>query len=63
MNLWIVAILLAICYTSETCDLKKVTTFVTKKPWFALVLVFLWMSQMKEGLTVAECKTILPDDR
>ena len=53
MNLWIVVLLLAICYGSETCDMKKVTAFVTKKPWIVLVLVlaFLWMSQRNEGLT------------
>ena len=54
MNLWIVVLLLAICYGSETCDTKKVTAFVSKKPWIALalglVLVFLWKSQRNEGL-------------
>ena len=62
MNLWIVILLLAICYGSETCDMKKITTFVTKTPWSVLVLVlaFLWMSQRNEGLTSVDDCTWLP---
>ena len=62
MNLWIVILLLAICYGSETCDMKKITTFVTKTPWIVLVLVlaFLWMSQRNEGLTSVDDCTWLP---
>ena len=53
MRILLVLVLLAICYTSEACDLTKVKRFVAKKPWVVAgaVVALLVLSRNLEGVS------------